>query len=228
MQIVPVYSISSLFSHFHATIWQWKAEKSLRQHFTRARGFTIYLYFITSISSYLCLCIRYKSYRFKSNYNTSWQAFNERFVFERLTVSAVIFLPNQSQGCQSALSLLLKLSAVPPDTFYIVSWFCRKWYYDNPFDLISLDSFRFLMTSFHLPDTHPDLCNGQHDLFRSLSVSPLNLLFHQFIVQPVIRYRSIYLTIVIQQSFDLSTCINIQNTMEFPVLPVDIITYIVS
>ena len=84
------------------------------------------------------------------------------------------------------------------------------------------------MTSFHLSDTHPDLCNGQHNLFRSLSVSPLNLLFHQFIVQPVIRYRSIYLTIVIQQSFDLSTCINIQNTMEFPVLPVDIINYIVS
>lgn len=84
------------------------------------------------------------------------------------------------------------------------------------------------MTSFHLPDTHPDLCNGQHNLFRSLSISPLNLLSHQFIVQPVIRYRSIYLTIVIQQSFDLSTCINIQITMEFPVLPVDIITYIVS
>ncbi len=166
---------------------------------------------------------------FKSNYNTSWQAFNERFVFELLMESAVFSF---NHICCRLLICFIPASyviCIPPDAFYIFSWLCRKWWFLwYPSNLISLDSFRFLMTSFHLSDTHPDLCNGQHDLFRSLSVSPLNLLSHQFIVQPVIRYRSIYLTIVIQQSFDLSTCINIQITMEFPVLPVDIITYIVS
>ena len=60
---------------------------------------------------------------FKSNYNTSWQAFNERFVFELLTESAVFFfLPYLLQVASLLypcflhfLQFLLMLSILFPD-----------------------------------------------------------------------------------------------------------------
>lgn len=86
---------------------------------------------------------------FKSNYNTSWQAFNERFVFELLMESAVFSF---NHICCRLLICFLPASyviCIPPDAFYIFSWLCRKWWFLwYPSNLISLDSFRFLMTSF--------------------------------------------------------------------------------
>ena len=80
---------------------------------------------------------------FKSNYNTSWQAFNERFVFELLMESAVFSF---NHICCRLLICFLPASyviCIPPDAFYIFSWLCRKWWFLwYPSNLISLDSFR--------------------------------------------------------------------------------------